>query len=360
MKGRKSMSRRDKYFRLTVLSSLLLLGFMLWVTDDQEETPGAWRYAEIVELMNRGALSPYDAAKLIRLANTNVYHLLIDEMKVQDSYARKSYIAAYPKLPEFLKTRLNSPLSDADRRDRALYILQDLLGTEADVNKVVDMLGSDRPEVRHAACRALYFRRWSMTVKKDERWPQDKLLNHLASQDEVVRDFNLHLFAEIGAKTTVAQTNFTRFLSHPDEEVALDATGALLAMGGDTNQVKPVLQKLVGSATDAVRYEAAVRLKGVDDGTKSMAVFMSLAQSTNTPYRLPALSQLSFCEHKAAAYSPAVKVLFTDPDPQVREAATNTFYSITPDAGTGVLQSGITYYTFIHNGSRYTRKHLRL
>lgn len=334
--------------------SLLLLSIIVWVTDRRKETP-----EDVLDQAYRGWISVSAASGRIRQMDGDVYALLAAEMEVKDGYLRSKYIAVYPKLPEWMKDEQTRPFSDMERHDRAKHIVGNFLDAEGDLRNVMNELGREHPEVRKQACRALYWRRFRQGVIVDESWPQDVLIKYLNSQNEVVRDFVLHKFKEIGEKSIVAQTNFTRFLHHRDEEVVLDAALTIRATGGDVGQLKPVLEKLAGSSSDVVRYQAATTLGELDRrNVASMVTLVSFAQSTNAVYRAPALSQLSFFGTNAAAHSMTVKSLFSDPDPDVRQAATNTFYSLNPDINSEMPYTGTVWFSTLSEGSRYLRRHL--
>ncbi|HEY1171522.1 MAG TPA: HEAT repeat domain-containing protein [Verrucomicrobiae bacterium] len=347
------MRSREQHFRLILLGSILLLSGWLCFIEEKERNPPPEQYADIVKLMDRGLLPTYKAPERFRRLNTNVYLQLIAEMEIKDGYLRTKYISVYPNLPEFLRSETVQPLVDVRRRERARFLLEELLETEPDILKVVNFLGNESPGVRQTACRALLSRSWKMDQERIP-WPQVELLKYLDSQDERVRDFILHLFQQIVEKSNVAETNFTRFLSHRDDEVVLDAVRVILKTGGSKDSMKPHLQKLLQSTSDEVRYQAAVDFGTVDKrNTNAMAVLMSFAQSTNTVYRPEALWLLGSFETNAAVHSPDVKKFFWDPDKEMREAATNTFYLITPNIKDEREVFGILMH---HQRSRYTRK----
>lgn len=175
---------KRKWLLATTLFAFAL-GLALWMTRRVRErynptyggkTASEWFFGKRTAFRREAQMRQAEAA--FRGLGTNAFPFLVSQLKQRESWMNPLYFQAYPRLPNFLRTRAPLPISRSDIQFMALYYLEKIKPIPAEwANQVALCI----PELKDSSVRfrALQILAERFRGPQDEAWFVDLMRTHL-------------------------------------------------------------------------------------------------------------------------------------------------------------------------------------
>lgn len=315
----KPMERR-KHAQIAILAGILLL-LGLWICFGLLMPPSPREQVQsIIDNSLRERWDSEHTAKLLVQGPINPYPYLNEILHEKQSAMDEGYLTLLMKFPKEVSKRLARPIPIQQKTNFTLSVIADGCKFDRNIDRILALAQEQDTNITHLVDVGLSWR-WPTG---EDKWTYESLLESLDSPTRSVRNFAFSTFQITGPKGLAYDPKLDKFLYHTNESIALNAAVTIHCIGGDTNRTIPVLEKLLDSKSDEVRFWAACQMLFVSrNHPKPADVFTDLIinRRAGDMIQWQAFNYLPYCGNYAIPHLPKIKAYVTANSARLEDVA---------------------------------------